>query len=102
MDKPLQITLNFTSSGRRMISRILSLVTVSLATAYLYFRIAIGNQTMGKNAFLVKESAYFDTNYAKPHFAIYAAYFILFCFYIGGYELLALIIYKIIMPRSNK
>ncbi|SRR6266498_1826835 len=102
MEQPLQITLKFASSGRRIVSRVISAVILSLAVAFLLFQSEVAQGAMGKANFLTSQSVRYDKFLARPQYIVVIAEFITFCILFGGYELLTFVIYKIIAFRSEQ
>jgi hypothetical protein len=104
MEKPVQLTEKFESSGRRLVSRVLSAAILSLAYAFSVYKSEVGQGLMGKSAYLAGESVRYDKFLVHPQVDIIVAGFVMIYISFGIYELLAFVIYQVIarLPRKEE
>jgi hypothetical protein len=95
MEQPLEINVQFASSGRRMISRALSAVILSLALAFFMYQSDASQGSMSKAAYLADQAARYDKYLVHPQVGVVVIGFILVCIFFGAYELLSFVIYKV-------
>jgi hypothetical protein len=95
MEQPFQINVQFASSARRMISRALSAVILSLAFAFLMYQSEVSDGLMSKAAYLAGQAARYDKYLVHPQVGEAVFGFILVFIFFGAYELLSFVIYKV-------
>lgn len=96
MEQQLQTTVKVESSGRRIISRVLSIAIFSMVISYLIYQSDVSNNALGKAAYLASESDYYDKFLTHPQTSMIVVGFVILCIIFGVYELLAFVIYHVI------
>lgn len=104
MEQPPEITSKFTSYQKRTISRVLSAIILCPVVAFFFSRMEASQAAMSKAEFLASQSIRYDTLIAQQPSVIVSilAGTLFVCIFIGVYELLALVIHKLMILISDK
>ena len=97
VQQPAQPNLTIRSALSAVISRVVTIALFAAAAAYLIYRDNMASFVMGKTAWLADQSAYYDRTLAHaPGLLFLILAVILMGLILGAYELVALVIRKLL------